>query len=79
MGRKKLQSIRFIAELKHDLHADLLPLRRVRERYLFKSEQVYLAELMIQSNDDVGKACSISGISRSRLYALLKKHSLSRH
>ena len=79
MGRKKPQSIRIIAELKHDLHTDLLPLKRVRDRYLFKAEHIYLAELMRQSRDDIGTACKISGISRSQLYALLKKHSLSRH
>jgi two-component system, NtrC family, response regulator len=54
-------------------------LRSVRTRYLAEVERFYLMELMRCTAGDVSNACRISGLSRSRLYALLHKHELSRH
>jgi DNA-binding NtrC family response regulator len=34
-------------------------------------------DLIAPANGDIKKACRVSGMSRSRLYVLLKKHSLS--
>jgi two-component system NtrC family response regulator len=52
----------------------LLPkLRKFREA----AEKKYLLDLIALSDGDIKKACRVSGMSRSRLYVLLKKHSLS--
>lgn len=44
----------------------------------FKSavERIYLSELIRQCNGELSKILDISGLSRSHLYALLKKHGL---
>jgi len=41
---------------------------------LAKLEADYLASLMRRTSGDIAEACRISGLSRSRLYALLKRH-----
>ncbi len=51
----------------------LPPLSDYRDRL----EKDYLRQLMAQVQGDREKACRLSGISQSRLYALLKKHGLS--
>jgi two-component system NtrC family response regulator len=52
----------------------LLPkLREFREA----AEKKYLLDLIAIAGGDIKKACQVSGISRSRLYSLLKKHNLS--
>ena len=53
--------------------APLLPLMEHRQR----AERQYLHDLMFQTKGSVREACRISGLSRSRLYALLKEHGLS--
>jgi two-component system NtrC family response regulator len=54
----------------------LPPLGTVRETVVAEAEQRYLGELLRQAAD-VREAAAISGLSRSRLYALLKKHDLA--
>ena len=44
--------------------------------YRTQFEKKYLKELIQRSNGDRKLACSISGVSQSRLYGLLKKHNL---
>jgi two-component system NtrC family response regulator len=51
-------------------------LDEARAAAIAASEELYLQELMAVTAGDVPKACAISGLSRSRLYALLKKHGL---
>ena len=41
------------------------------------AERRYLQDLMAQTRNNIKDACRISGLSRSRLYALLKEHSLT--
>ncbi len=45
--------------------------------YRLASERQYLQDLMFQTKGNIREACHISGLSRSRLYALLKEHSIS--
>jgi two-component system NtrC family response regulator len=47
----------------------------LRESTISDLEQTYLRELMTRATT-MQEACAISGLSRSRLYALLKKHAL---
>jgi two-component system NtrC family response regulator len=52
-------------------------LQQVRESALAKIEKKYLKELIQATNGNIRKATKISGLSRSRLYTLLKKHNIS--
>lgn len=51
-------------------------LNTFRENIIDEAERQYLSELLVRTHNDVQEACRISGLSRSRLYALLKKHGL---
>ena len=55
--------------------APLPPLGVVRETAVAEAEQRYLRELLRRAAN-VRAAVALSGLSRSRLYALLKKHDL---
>ena len=50
-----------------------LPLLKV---YRQAMDRLYLERLLEQSGGRAGEACRVSGLSRSRLYALLKEHGL---
>jgi two-component system NtrC family response regulator len=52
-------------------------LLQVREEALADAEQHYLRDLIGQTKGDIQQACQVSGLSRSRLYALLKKYGIS--
>ncbi|MCX7635860.1 MAG: hypothetical protein N2Z74_09005, partial [Syntrophales bacterium] len=50
-----------------------------RDDVLSQGEKDYLRHLLAVSGENIQKACQISGLSRSRLYELLKKHRLIHH
>jgi two-component system NtrC family response regulator len=52
-------------------------LKDFREAGLARVEKDYLKSLMQRTNGDIGETCRISGLSRSRLYTLLKKYQIS--
>jgi DNA-binding NtrC family response regulator len=59
-------------------NADPLPkLRELREDVFFRAEYNYLRNLVSLCGHNIKKACQVSGLSRSRLYSLLKKYQLS--
>ncbi len=45
--------------------------------YRQEMERRYLQDLMLRTNGKIREACRVSGLSRSRLYVLLKEHNLS--
>jgi two-component system NtrC family response regulator len=47
------------------------------ENALSMLEKDYFKKLMSLSDGNIKEACLIAGLSRSRLYALLKKHHIS--
>lgn len=53
-------------------------LQEFRDSVYAQAENQYLQDLMEISGKDIPEACRISGLSQSRLYALLKKYSISR-
>jgi two-component system, NtrC family, response regulator len=55
------------------LNASLPPLVEHRQA----AERQYLQDLLYQTKGTIREACRVSGLSRSRLYALLKEHGLS--
>lgn len=52
-------------------------LQEYRDAIYLKAEQQYLQDLMNLTEYNIAEACRISGISTSRLYALLKKSGVS--
>jgi two-component system NtrC family response regulator len=57
---------------------DLPKLQEFRDKIYAQAEKEYLQELMEVTGDNIPEACQISGLSQSRLYALLKKNAISR-
>jgi two-component system NtrC family response regulator len=51
-------------------------LQELREGEVVKAERQYLEELIARTEGDIKQACRVSGLSRSRLYGLLKKHDM---
>jgi DNA-binding NtrC family response regulator len=54
-------------------------IRDFRGRELARLDRLYLAALLGASGGSLERAVSLSGLSRARLYALLRQHGLSRH
>lgn len=52
------------------------PLPPIKEARYF-AEREYLKELLRRCGKDINKACEMAGISKSHLYELLKRHSMS--
>lgn len=56
----------------------LLSLKQVRDLAVAEAERSYLQRLLRVTHGEIREACQISQLSRAQLYALLRKHSLSR-
>ncbi len=52
--------------------------KQYREHVFHEAEKPYLENLMDSTDWNIQKACKMSELSRSRLYALLKKHNISK-
>ncbi len=65
------------AQAKGKITRALPKLQRFREDSIAEAEKGYLKDLLSLTGGNIAKACHISGLSRSRLYALLKKYRLS--
>ncbi len=57
----------------------LPPFREFRRTAAREAEKAYLRDLLALSGTSIKLACQISGLSRSRLYELLKEHELALH
>ena len=51
-------------------------LKEVRLQAVAEVESRYLRDLLAEAGGDIQQACALSGLSRARLYALLKKYDL---
>jgi two-component system NtrC family response regulator len=69
---------REVAQQESDSPQMIPSLQDIREAALFNAEKQYLNNLMSHIKWDVKEACRISGLSRSRLYHLLKKYKISK-
>jgi len=59
--------------------AEFLPtLKNAREAAILETELQYLRRLMVIAKENFQEACRISGISRPQLYALIRKHHLTK-
>lgn len=64
----------------HPTRSRNLPkLRDLREDVFFRAEYLYLHKLVTLTGHNIRKACELSGLSRSRLYTLLKKYQITTH
>ncbi|NVM22392.1 MAG: sigma-54-dependent Fis family transcriptional regulator [Desulfobacterales bacterium] len=61
-----------------DPYPGLPKMRDVRDAALSEVEQRYLQDLFSFTGGDIKQACEISGLSRARLYQLLKKYNMSK-
>ncbi|MBN2123378.1 MAG: sigma-54-dependent Fis family transcriptional regulator [Deltaproteobacteria bacterium] len=52
--------------------------REIRESAIEQAEKKYLQELVSFTRGSIKEACRVSGLGRTRLYTLLKKHGISR-
>jgi two-component system NtrC family response regulator len=57
---------------------NLPKLHDYRDAVYNEAEKSYLNDLLGLSDQNIAKACHLSGLSQSRLYALMKKHDLTR-
>ena len=48
----------------------------IRQAAIDEAEGIYIKQLKSLCGADIKKACAISGLSRSRLYELLKKYEI---
>lgn len=58
--------------------AALPSFKEAREQAANAAELGYLTQLMASTRGDIQEACHVSGLSRSRLYALLKQYAIPR-
>lgn len=56
----------------------LPPLADYRQQVIQRIEREYLQDLMLVTDGDIREACRMSGLSRPRLYALLKNYDITR-
>lgn len=61
-----------------DTSGELPQLQEAREAAVNEAEKAYLNDLISRTGRNIKRACQISGLSRSRLYTLLKRHNISR-
>ena len=66
-----------LPEIPPDASGSLPSLREARDAAIDDLERRYLESLMTHTQGDIQQACQISGLSRSRLYVLLKKYDIS--
>jgi two-component system, NtrC family, response regulator len=65
------------ADIKMAKAMDIPCLQDARDAALARIEKDYLSRLKTAAGCDLREACKISGLSRSRLYALLQKHKIN--
>jgi two-component system NtrC family response regulator len=53
-------------------------LKEYRDSTIARAERQYLQELMAMTGWNIKKACEVSGLSRVRLYVLLKEYNITR-
>jgi len=83
----RVQATRALWQVRHAGATSVTPTRRsslpklqdMRENVFSRAEQEYLHNLVTLTGRNIEQACELSGLSRSRLYTLLKKHQIITH
>jgi len=66
------------AKEKRDQTKHLGTFKAAREAAISRMEKQYLHDLMLSTKGNFKEACSVSGLSQSRLYHILREHQISR-
>jgi two-component system NtrC family response regulator len=77
-GQKEQVAVFSESELIEDLFS-MPSIKEDRERVILIQEKQYLETLLRVTGGNIKQCCKTAGLSRSRLYELLKKHSLSQN
>jgi two-component system NtrC family response regulator len=72
------EAVKYVVERSSGMNSLLPKLRDFRENAVAQAEKQYLTELMSLVDFDIREACKVSDLSQPRLYALLKKHNITR-
>ncbi|MCX6554765.1 MAG: sigma-54 dependent transcriptional regulator [Candidatus Aminicenantes bacterium] len=75
-GVQKMSAAQGSAETAKTVSAATPTLKEFHQTTVSTAEKKYFTDLMASVAGDIDEACRISGLSRSRLYALLKKYRL---
>ncbi len=59
-----------------DQQSTTTPKLKPMQDYLDEAKTIYLVDLMTHTKNDIRAACTVSGLSRSHLYQLLKKYNV---
>jgi two-component system NtrC family response regulator len=78
LARKSIGEPSSMTGLYGDLESleELPSIKELRDAVLAEAEVRYLTELLARTGGDIKECCRISGLSRSRLYSMLKKHDI---
>lgn len=71
------QTVETLIRIKKNPQGDYPTYKEARRRIVDNMEKVYFDDLLAHTKKDISKAIQVSGLSRARLYELLKKHSIS--
>lgn len=74
--KKVAQSIKLNSDIDDNL-LNITSFKLARQRAVDKFEKEYFSQLIIQISGDTEKACDITGLSRARIYQILRKHNLT--
>ena len=79
LGPKTDRTIASVPSIDFNQFHEFPAFRDYRGKLVSDAENLYLRELLKRAEGSVEKACQISGLGRTRLYNLLKKHGLSKN
>lgn len=75
---KKSTDLSFSISLPENYLNPIKPLSQVKNHIMNEAEKLYLLKLLQSTDGNLDKAASLADLSKSHLYALLKKHEISR-
>jgi two-component system NtrC family response regulator len=71
------QTVETLIRIRKNPQGDYPTYKKARRRIVDNMEKVYFDDLLAHTKKDISRAIEVSGLSRARLYELLKKHSIS--
>jgi len=71
------QTVEALIRIRKNPQGDYPTYKEARRRIVDNMEKVYFDDLLAHTKKDISRAIEVSGLSRARLYELLKKHSIS--
>lgn len=75
--KKTSTSAIHLLHIENDSSTPISPYREYREKLLDNAERFYFSSVARQAAGDIKRACSLTSLSRSRLYYFLQKYNIS--